>query len=514
MPLVFVSYSRQDREIAGKLVERLRGAAPEGLDIVIDEPVDGELAYAPNDTYRLPYVGKRLRNANAVVCVLTRSYAESDPCWLELSAALMMDKVVPISLDPGLSPAGISSMVSHKDVMAIAPAWFSKEPGEVEAFETAKFETFVRALKAESETHHPFSDWAPAEPKQVRELAKSLGEALRPRRFRRSDLVWSPGSIAEVQKERFFAAIDSLSIATGEGPWDVARRKALKAMAAEPTLARVRAEALMGLIGELTAPSDGSLPVTAPEPWEFVGDFALPIDRDISRFAYTRAGKIPNELRKMFQVLRPGRSKRGVMFALGAVLGGAVGVVLTYSGQMLFGAPSGRFSASLPPDAAPASAPESTELADSALEDSGTQQPEATTQRAIAPTGSPAGPVGQTPAPAPSGAAERAGSSAQTTTGPDQQLTFAVTARGLEASVRTEMARRGLDDSRWKDIYGEVISVNLDTLCGPERWEASERLGKKPLDVIDSATLLTWPTQTDFEKSSRLRECPVFKIPT
>jgi hypothetical protein len=45
----------------------------------------------------------------------------------------------------------------------------------------------------------------------------------------------------------------------------------------------------------------------------------LPIDRDISRFACTRAGKIPNALQKMFQVLRPGRSKRG----------GLVGVVLT-----------------------------------------------------------------------------------------------------------------------------------------------------------------------------------------
>ena len=514
MPLVFVSYSRQDREIAGKLVERLRKAAPEGLDIVIDEPVDGQLAYAPNDTYRLPYVGKRLRNANAVVCVLTRSYAESDPCWLELSAALMMDKVVPISLDPGLSPAGISSMVSHRDVMAIAPAWFHKEPGEVEAFETAKFESFVAALKAESEKHHPFSEWAPAEPKHVRELARSLGEALRPRRFRRSDLVWSPGSIAEVQKGRFFAAIDSLSIATGEGSWDVARRKALKAMAAEPTLARVRAEALMGLIGELTAPSDGSLPVTAPEPWEFVGDFALPIDRDISRFAYTRAGKIPNELRKMFQVLRPGRSKRGVMFALGAVLGGAIGIVLTYSGQMLFGAPSGRLGASLLPDTTPASAPEATLLADAAPNSVETQQQLATTQAAPSPPASAASSFGAAPAPSTPTAPAQTGSSALTTTGPGPQLTFTVTARGLEASVRAEMSRRGLDDAQWKVVYGEVISVNMDTLCAPERGEASGAVGKKPLDVIDASTLLSWPTQTDFEKPSGLRECPVFRIPT
>jgi hypothetical protein len=120
----------------------------------------------------------------------------------------------------------------------------------------------------------------------------------------------------------------------------VAPRKALKAMAAEPTQPRVRAEALVGLIGALTSPTDGSSPVTASERWEFIGDVALPIDRDISHFACTRAGKIPNALQKMFQVLRPGRSKRG----------GLVGVVLTCGGQMLFGQP-GDVAEAEPPQA-------------------------------------------------------------------------------------------------------------------------------------------------------------------
>ena len=102
MPLVFVSYSNQDRDIALKLVERLRKAAPEGIEIVIDEAIDAETDAIPSEAYRLPYVGKRLRNANAVIAVLTRSYAESDPCWLEMSTALAMGKIVPISLDPGL----------------------------------------------------------------------------------------------------------------------------------------------------------------------------------------------------------------------------------------------------------------------------------------------------------------------------------------------------------------------------------------------------------------------------
>jgi valyl-tRNA synthetase len=56
----------------------------------------------------------------------------------------------PPLVPPGLSPAGISSMVAHQDVMSIAPGWFNKEPGEVEAFETAKFEMFVRDLAAET----------------------------------------------------------------------------------------------------------------------------------------------------------------------------------------------------------------------------------------------------------------------------------------------------------------------------------------------------------------------------
>lgn len=513
MPLVYISYSHKDRDLAVKLVERLRRSAPDGLEVVIDEAIDSASGGAGGDAYRLPHVGERLRNANAVVSVLTRSYAESDPCWLELAAALMMEKVVPICLDPGLSPAGITSMVSGQSVIPIAPGWFDKEPGEVEAFETAKFERFVRDLVAETEKHQPFGEWQPAEPRDVRALSKSLTDALQPRMFRRSGLVWSPGSLADVQKQRFFAAIDSMSIATGDGGWDVARRKALKAMAAEPNSSRVRAEVLMGLVGELTAPTGGSPPVTAQEPWEFVGDFALPIDRDISRFAYTRAGKIPNELRKMFQVLRPGRSKRRAMFAFGAVLGGLGGVVLTFGGQMLFGQSFFRINTPPPlPGKSPAALPElsqapaitnnapATPLAPSVL---------ATPQAATSP------PAADSPAQLPSAAAEQTTqtSSPVPSTPTDGQLTFAVSARGLEASVQAEISRRKLDDGAWKDIYGQVISLNINTLCSPARWEAAEAAGKKPLDLIAADTQLTWPTEMNFTRPSSFLECPDYRIP-
>ena len=505
MSLVFVSYSHQDRDIALKLVERLRKAAPEGVEIVIDEAIDAETDAIPSGAYRLPYVGKRLRNANAVIAVLTRSYAESDPCWLEMSAALAMNKIVPISLDPGLSPAGIDSMVSRKSVVAIAPAWFGKEPGEVEAFETAKFDKFARDLKAEADRHQAFTEWAPAEPRDVRTLTKSLTDDLQTRMFRRSGLVWSPGSLAEVQKRRFFAAIDSMSIATGDGVWDVARRRALKALATEPMRSSVRVEALFGLIGELTAPSDGGTPVTAQEPWEFVGDMALPIDRDISRVAYMRAGKIPNELRKMFQVLRPGRSKRRAIFALGAVLGGVVGVALTYGGQMLFGQPGAK-GATPPPQPTSAPAPPMVALAaPPGLAPPVTVQsvtPQLVPRPGERPSASPpatpksAAPV-STPSPAPSPA----------------PATFVISSRGLEASVKAELERRDLDTSDWQKTYSQVISLNINTLCSPGRWKTAEATGKKPLDFIDANTQLTWPTETDFQKPSRLQECPVYRIP-
>lgn len=484
MPLVFVSYSDQDRDIAMKLVERLRKAAPTGVEIFIDDAIDAETDAIPSDAYRLLYVGKRLRDANAVVAVLTRSYAESDPCWLEMSAALAMGKIVPISLDPGLSPAGIDSMVRRKSVVAIAPAWFSKEPGEVEAFETAKFDMFARDLKAEADRHTAFAEWMPAEPLDVRTLTKSLNDDLQPRMVRRSGLVWSPGSLAEVQKQRFFAAIDSMSIATGDGAWDVARRRALKALADEPMRSSVRVEALMGLVGELTAPSDGSPPVTAQEPWEFVGDMALPIDRDISRVAYMKAGKIPNELRKMFQVLRPGRSKRRAIFALGAVLGGIAGVALTYGGQILFGQLGAKATTPTPEPAA-APAPPAVALA-----------PPVTTQ--AAPAAAQPGAAVATPGPVPSPAS----------------ATFVISSRGLEASVKAEMARRSLDKSAWQETYSQVISLNQNALCSPGRWRAAETAGKKPLDIIGPNTQLTWPTEADFQKPSRLQECPVYRIPT
>ena len=204
----------------------------------------------------------------------------------------------------------------------------------------------------------------------------------------------------------------------------------------------------------------------------------------------------------MFQVLRPGRSKRRRLFALGAVVGGVVGVVLTYGGQMLFGQPGARIAAPPPsPDATPATAPEAARPPAAAPDPSPSLTPPLPATPQTPP--SPSAPA----APAPAASPPTESTLAQA------PASFAISGRGLEASVRAEIARRNLDESTWKEVYGEVISLNINMLCSPERWLAAEAVGRKPLDLINADTRLAWPTETDFVKPARLQECPVYRIP-
>ena len=80
--------------------------------------------------------------------------------------------------------------------------------------------------------------------------------------------------------------------------------------------------------------------------------------------------------------------------------------------------------------------------------------------------------------------------------------------------MKAELERRDLDTSDWQKTYSQVISLNINTLCSPGRWKTAEATGRKPLDFIDADAQLTWPTETDFQKPSRLQECPVYRIPT
>lgn len=80
--------------------------------------------------------------------------------------------------------------------------------------------------------------------------------------------------------------------------------------------------------------------------------------------------------------------------------------------------------------------------------------------------------------------------------------------------MKAELVRRNQDVNGWKDVYGQVIALNMNALCSPERWKAAESAGKKPLDLIGADAQLTWPTETYLVKQPPLRECPTYRIPT
>src|SRR5262249_10210759 len=148
-------------------------------------------------------------------------------------------KVVPASIDPALSPGNLNALIAQKNIPSISPAWLGREDTEETSHEKAGFLRFTRDLEAMCEKHLAFSDWPAAEPREAKTLATALAKQLRPRLFSRTGLAWSPGRLGRAQKTRFFVSLSSMSVALGEGVWDVARRKALKAMASEPLKPRI-----------------------------------------------------------------------------------------------------------------------------------------------------------------------------------------------------------------------------------------------------------------------------------
>jgi hypothetical protein len=468
MPQVFISYSSKDRDLAEKLVGKLRQSAPK-LDVFIDKAIDDETDSIPSGAYWLPYVGRRLRSANAVVALLSKPYADSDACWFEISAAQAMEKVLPVNIDPALSPANLNALVAQTNIPTFSAGWLGKDEPDDGSREKAAFGRFARDVEAMCERYRPFSDWAPAEPREAKTLATALAKRLRPRLFRHTRLVWSPGALGRAQKSRFLLAVSSMSNALGDGVWDVARRKALKALSDEPLKGHVRAEALMGLVGELMSPSDRSAPVDAKEPWEFVGDISLPMDGDISRFAYTKAGNVPNDVRKIFQVLKPRATGRTAAVVLGAVGGGIAGLVIGYYlGQAQRG------------DAGPDS-----------------QRPPPSPQAPHVP-----------PRPAPPPPPPVVSPPPLVASQPPPPEVLTVSAKGLEASVKNELERLGQPEESWPEVYSQVISLNLNTLCTPAKWNRALAAGKKPLDIITMEDRILWPTQTDLKTARPLLECP------
>lgn len=75
-------------------------------------------------------------------------------------------------------------------------------------------------------------------------------------------------------------------------------------------------------------------------------------------------------------------------------------------------------------------------------------------------------------------------------------------------SVKDQVERLGLPEESWPDVYSQVISLNLNTLCTPAKWQAAAAAGKKPLDIITAEERIIWPTEANLKTVRPLLECP------
>lgn len=179
------------------------------------------------------------------------------------------------------------------------------------------------------------------------------------------------------------------------------------------------------------------------------------------------------------------------MFTASTILGRLAGVVMTSGGQMLLGQPGDVAEAEPPqPDNSIASTPDSTR-----------PPPTAPAQ---APSMNP--PVLASPQADPPQAILRGAASAlqlplvpnitfaapsSFPSPPELRPFLAVSARGREPGVLVEMGCRDLNAAGRKEVYGEVISVNINMPCSPGKWRAAEAAGKKLPHLIDTSMPLT-----------------------
>ena len=344
------------------------------------------------------------------------------------------------------------------------------------------FMALVDELKLATASRRPFESWEEAEAHRVGETALALQKAFRwP--FQRKGLNWSQGRLGAQQRFRFHAALSDLSNCAGNSRWDAARRRALRALHDAPGKASVRAAVVLGLIGELS-PSEARGEESAnrnPEPWRWLGDLALPFDRKVSRFAYARAGDIPNDVRETFQVMRQRSAGRATVgwtrLGVGAVIGTGLGVMLA----SVLGGP--------PPTARQAAASGGARIAPAAPNPA-TAEP-GRMALATSPAAAPLA-IAATPLLAPAPASVR----------------FSVAAKGLEYSVKEKLGASPNEFS-WQEVYAATIAVNLAALCSAERRVRAGR-GSDPLNAIGSAEIFAWPS-LDEVRAHRAdpRACPV-----
>ncbi len=439
---------------------------------------------APGEDW-LPDLAGRLHDVHAVLALDSRSYLNSDMCWFEGLTALGMNKLIPIKIDPALAYGEMPEPFRKANVPALDLAALADNDagkahlGSPEAVRA--FMALVEELKVASASRRPFDAWEEAEVHRVGETALALQKAFRwP--FQRKSLNWSQGKLGAQQRFRFHAALSDLCNCAGNSRWDAARRRALRALHDAPGKASVRAAVVLGLIGELS-PAEARCPDGAnrnPEPWRRLGDLALPFDRKVSRFAYARAGDIPNDVRETFQVMQQRSAGRATVgwagLGVGAVIGTSLGVILA-SG---LGGP--------PP------AVRLTPAAGGARVAPAAPNPSTAAPARLAPATSPA------PAPPAIVARPLAPSPAS--------LRFSVAAKGLEYSVK-EKLRATPNEFSWQEVYAATIAVNLEALCSAQRRVRAER-GSDPLNAIGSAEIFAWPS-LDEVRAHRAdpRACPV-----
>ena len=475
---ILVSYASVDRAEAERLIGMIQTSAPGAFNMALAQAGDVREMETPSSEDWLPELAARLRGVHAVLALVSKSYLNSDMCWFEGSTALGMNKLIPVKIDTALSHAELPEPFRRTNIptMNIA-ALADNDAGKAHlgSPEAARaFMSLVDELGVASSSRRPFETWQESEVLRVGETALALQKAFRwP--FQRKGLNWSQGKLGAHQRFRFLAAISDFANCAGGTFWDAARRRALRALHAAPGDASVRSATVLGLIGELSSADaqGGDGANRNLEPWRWLGDLALPFDRQISRFAYARAGDIPNDVRETFEIMhqksagRAARAWTGLGFGL--AIGTGLGVVLA---TVLGSPPSGRLAA------ARASAP----LAPTAQKLTPPAAPRP------APTTSP----GTVAAPAILNNQPTAPNAAQLNATSPTLANFSVDAKGLEYTVKAKLRANRYEFS-WQEVYAATIAVNRKVLCSPER-RAQAGLGADPLNAIGDAEIFEWPT--------------------
>jgi hypothetical protein len=130
MARVFISYSRTDAEVAGRVQRCL---ADGGHEVFLDRDLGGGIRVGEDWQERLH---ERLRWADAVVCLVSAASVESTWCVYEVSTALSRgSRILPLQVEPGVCHPLLTRLqhVVLEGADAEARAWLASELRVVDA---------------------------------------------------------------------------------------------------------------------------------------------------------------------------------------------------------------------------------------------------------------------------------------------------------------------------------------------------------------------------------------------